>query len=460
MTRSNSRNAWLKRSLTMGTVLLLGVSLAACSSKGETAAVVDGGGVGTADDPVTITMIANQSFSQQWQEKLLPEFNKAYPNIKVEIEGVPYDELLTKSMLDLTATAPEYDIVIVDDPWTPQLAEVGGLLDLKSDAVTGWTDEDYDWDDFYAAPLAASEWDGVQYGVPLRSNLLNRFINTSLYEAAGVEVPDESQTWEEFLEEGEKLVRDTNGDGAADVWALSTMWTRGTLTPTVWQTILDSNGGSLFDEDMNPTFDDDLGAEALQMHKDLMQIAPPGAEAHNFDEPLAAFRGGTVANMFLWGSVYYGTAVDPATTTLTPDEVIVTTMPAGTDGPSSHRGIWSGSINKNSEHPEAAWALLQWMSSKEGEHWSVNNLGVFPARKSTVSSTPEAGNEWLVPVFEAIDAGFTAVEKQQGWRPRDPQSNAIQEILADVTSLAMTGELTAEEALDRGAEEVNDLLAK
>jgi multiple sugar transport system substrate-binding protein len=211
---------------------------------------------------------------------------------------------------------------------------------------------------------------------------------------------------------------------------------------------------------MNPTFNDELGVEALQMHKDLMQIAPPGAEAHNFDEPLAAFRGGTVANMFQWGSVYYGSAVDPSTTTLTPDQVVVMTMPAGTEGPSSHRGVWSGSINKNSAHAEAAWALLQWMSSKDGEHWSANNLGVFPARQSTLSSTPDSGNEWLVPVFKAIADGFAAAGEQEGWRPRDPQSNAIQEILADVTSQAITGELTAQEALDKGADQVRELLGK
>src|SRR6187551_881997 len=162
MKHSVSRHARLTRGLAIALVTVTGVSLAACSSTApEAVPAVDGGGVGTADKPVTVTMIANQSFAPQWEEKLLPEFNKAFPNINVEIVGVPYDEILTKSMLDLTASTPEYDVIIVDDPWTPQLAQTGGLLDLKSDAVADWTAEDYDWDDFYGAPLAASEWEGV-----------------------------------------------------------------------------------------------------------------------------------------------------------------------------------------------------------------------------------------------------------------------------------------------------------
>lgn len=149
MKRSRAHNTWFKRGLTIGTAALLGVSLVSCGpTDGEKAS----GGVGTEENPVTITMIANQSFSQQWLDNLVPEFNKVYPHIKVEIEGVPYEELLTKSMLDLTASDPEYDIIIADDPWTPQLAQTGGLLDLQSDTVKAWTAADYDWDDFYAAP--------------------------------------------------------------------------------------------------------------------------------------------------------------------------------------------------------------------------------------------------------------------------------------------------------------------
>ncbi|MDO9306739.1 MAG: extracellular solute-binding protein, partial [Mesorhizobium sp.] len=141
------------------------------------------------NEPVEIHVMANEAFSNMIQSSEVVEFNKHYPNIKVTVDGVPYVELLAKMMLDATSPTPVYDVLIVDDPWTPQLAEVGALQDLNSAEMAGFTAADFDWADFNAAPLAASEWKGVQYGVPLRSNMLMMFYNRTLYQKAGVPEP-------------------------------------------------------------------------------------------------------------------------------------------------------------------------------------------------------------------------------------------------------------------------------
>lgn len=430
------------------------IGIAGCSGP---AAAPDGGGLGTAEEPVEVRMIANEAFANQWQELMVPEFNKAYPHVKVQIDGVPYAELLAKSMLDQTGTDPTYDVIIADDPWIPQLAQTGALLDLKKDAAE-WTEDDYDWDDFYAAPLAAGEWDGVQYGVPVRSNLLLMFTNKTLYEEAGLPAPTSDLTWDEFFEQAPKLVRDTNGDGTADVWATDTYFTRDSLTPTIWQTILDSNGGDLLDEDNMPAFDNAAGVEALQTQIDMIEFAPPGASTHGFNESLESFRQGKVASMFMWGSVFKGSAVDTATTTLTPDQVGIQVMPVGDELAGAHRGIWSAAVSAKSPNAEAAWALAQWLSSKEGEVWQANNLGVFPARQSTLASTPQPGSEWLAPVFEALGEGFAAAGDGEMWRPRLPESDAVQQILATETARATSGEISAEEAVDNAARLIEELL--
>jgi len=430
------------------------VAAAAVALSGASAYAQDG--LGTPDKPVEVRMIANEAFANQWQTLMVPEFNKKYPNIKVTIDGVPYVELLAKSMLDATGPSPTYDIIIADDRWVPQLATVGALLDLKSPEVAGWTEAGYDWDDFNAAPLAAGEWDGKQYGVPLRSNMLMMFVNKSLYEQAGLPAPTSALTWDQYLEQAPKLVRDTNGDGKADVWAIDTYFVREPLTPTIWQTIMNSNGGQLLDDKGQPAFNGEAGVKALEIHKKLLEYAPTGAVSHGFSESLQAFRQGLVATMFNWGSVYKGSAIDAKTTTLKPEQVSVQVLPVGSTGPGAHRGIWNGAVSAKSEHKQAAWTVIQWLSSKEGEAWHSANLGVFPARKSTLASTPSEA--WLKPVFAALQEAYDASEKGKMWRIRSPKSDAAQQVLADEISRALAGQVAPAEALNIAAEKVGKVL--
>jgi len=431
-----------------------GVSAMTVSAMPVRAAPADGGGLGTAEAPISIRMAANDAFAKLWQTVLVPEFNKKYPHIKVTIDGLTYSEHLTKTLLDLTSATPAYDVICNDDPWTPQIAQTGALLDLKKD-VAAWTDPDFDWNDFYAAPLAASEWKGVQYGVPLRSNMLLMFYNRTHYKKAGLPEPTPKLTWAEYMAQAPKLVQDVKGEGKVNAWAVSTYFARDQLTPTIWQAILNANGGKLLDADGKAAFNTPVGVATLQTFVDLLKYAPPGAKSHVFTEELTAFRQGQLATMFMWGSVFRGTAVDTASTTLKTEEVGIQVMPVGSAGPGTHRGIWSGEISKKTQFPRAAWALLQWMSSKDGERFASANVGSFPARKSTLAGKPEF--PWLAPVFATLAQSYEVAQAGQMWRPRLAKSDAVQQVLADEVARATAGELSPAEALKNAAGRIDKL---
>ena len=409
-----------------------------------------------AQEQVTIYGMVNDAYARIWQDQLVPAFNEQYPNIEVIIDGVPYGEQLPKQMLELTNSPVAYDFLVTDDPWVPQLAATGLLADLKTDLAAS-TDPDYDWEDFHPGPLAAGEWDGIQYGVPIRSNLLLMFYNKTLFEAAGLDEPGAGYSWDDLTADLEQLVRDTDGDGTNDVWGIATYFGRDQLTPTIWQSILNSNGGQLFDADLNPTFNTEVGVAALQYHIDLAQYGPPGAEAYGFTDTLEAFRQGKVAVMFNWGSVFYGAAVNPETTTLTVDQVGIAPLPGGSEvSASSHRGIWVATIPKEAANRDAGWTFVQWVTSKQGEAWATANIGQFPARISTLNG--EAPQDWLVDVYDAILGGYDAIAAGSMWRPRLPDSDAVQRILALHHSRAMAGEVTAEQALTDAEAEIRQFL--
>jgi len=435
-------------------VLAGGLAMVPAAAISQRAEAQSGAGLGTAEKPIAIRMLANSAFSAQWQSLMVPEFNKKFPHIKVTIDGVPYNEHLAKIMLDLTGATPTYDLYAIDDPWVPQVAETGQLLDLKKDA-NAWTAADYDWDDFNAAPLAASEWKGVQYGVPLRCNMLLMFYNRTHFAKAGLPAPTPKLTWDEFRAQMPKLVQDVKGTGSVNAWAISTYFTRDSLTPTIWQGILSAYGGELIDLQGKPGFNNEIGVKALQTHIDLLAFAPPGARAHGFTESLQAFRQGQVATMFQWGSVFKGTAVDTASTTLKTDEVGIQVMPVGTTRPGTHRGIWNGSVSRKSANQQAAWALLHWLTSKEGERFHANVVGAFPARKSTLSAKPDS--DWLVPVYATLQHAYEVAQAGRMWRPRSAKSDRAQSILADATARAFNGDVTVAEALAGAARQIERL---
>src|SRR3954452_5901096 len=248
------------------TVALSALLLAGCSTGGD-ATSTDGGGVGTADAPVDIKVLVNDAYGAQWTEKLLPEFKKDFPNINVTIDGLPYNDQLAKTMLELTNPTPTYDVAREDDNWTSQLASTGGLVDLRGDAVSKWTDADYDRDDFYPASLAAGQYDGKQVWVPARSNILMMLYNKTMYTEAGLPEPTPELTWDEYMTQADALVRDTDGDGVDDVWAVGTYFVRDGLTPTIWQTIMNSNGGTILNEDNTKAALGDEAVAALETHQ-------------------------------------------------------------------------------------------------------------------------------------------------------------------------------------------------
>lgn len=113
-------------------------------------------------------------------------------------------------------------------------------------------------------------------------------------------------------------------------------------------------------------------------------------------------------------------------------------------------------VNAKTSTPEAAWTFVQWLTSKKGEQWQTNTLGVFPARSSTLQMEPE--QEWLKPVYEALEVAWPAIEAGQMWRPHIPESDAVQQILATETGEFMPGNITADEAVERMNSQIDDLL--
>ncbi|MEK8128709.1 extracellular solute-binding protein [Paenibacillus filicis] len=183
------------------TGVMMGSVLAGCGSNAEPAKTTEGGAGDTKQ--VTLKVFTWLSEETMHWNKILPEFYKEYPNIKVDVNVLSTKDDAHEAMkkLDLAAASgQEMDVVMINDSTGyVQRAKAGMLapLDdyLKADGVN--YDSEY---------KATTQMEGKYYALPGR--LLTWFVmlNKQKLDEAGLAVPKE-WTWDEFMEYSKKLTR-------------------------------------------------------------------------------------------------------------------------------------------------------------------------------------------------------------------------------------------------------------
>jgi multiple sugar transport system substrate-binding protein len=144
-----------------------------------------------AQDPVTISL-ASWSLDSTPEFGLLADgFNEAYPEYTVELREYDAAEYDTQMITDLAAgNAPDlYILKNLQHFYTyldgDQLTDVSDVASELGGDVAGL--------DFY-------EVDGVHWAVPYRQDSWYLYYNADLFEAAGVELPDGSWTWDDHAD--------------------------------------------------------------------------------------------------------------------------------------------------------------------------------------------------------------------------------------------------------------------
>ena len=219
----------------------------------------------TADDGSDITLEVWHSFAAESQEEAtfldaINEFEGANPHITIEVTGVPFGDI---DQLYLTAAqggeAP--DIVRLS---SDQLGEIGEvrvdgypLLEDLRPHLTPTERAIYD-----GKALQAMRYGDALYGLPASQDCLSLLYNRDLFDAEGLAYPDENWTEQDLLSAAENLTQ-------GDVYGLAVP----TKVAYWWFPFQNGFGGSLFDEDGNPTLDSNGSAEALDWYLSLEPVS-------------------------------------------------------------------------------------------------------------------------------------------------------------------------------------------
>lgn len=217
--------------------------------------------------------------------------------------------------------------------------------------------------------------------------------------------------------------------------------------------LLVANGGALFDEDWNPTFNSEAGVEAVNFFKDLYdaKAVPAGALNYLWDDTGLGFASGTVALNLDWAG-WASFFNDPANSKVAGDIGLIR-APKGSAG---IRTGWSGShsfsITETCDNTEAAASFITFLTNHDSQMVEAT-AGLLPTRSKVWDDAKAKfsadGNDFLVEVFETYALSMS----EDAFTPPliTPWIEVSNEIWPQLQA-AILGEKTPQEALDDAAD--------
>ena len=210
-----------------------------------------------------ISLTVWHSFAAESQEEAtffdaIQIFEQTHPHIQVEVTGIPFADI--DRQYEIAAQAGQApDIVRLS---SDQLGKIGEIrvngFPLLEDLRPHLTPNQRSTFDDQA--LHSMRYGDALYGLPASQDCLSLLYNRALFDAEGLDYPDESWTTRDMISAAENL---TQGDvyGLA-IPVKAAYW---------WFPFQNGFGGSLFDSGGNPTLDSNGSAEALDWYLSLEQ---------------------------------------------------------------------------------------------------------------------------------------------------------------------------------------------
>lgn len=351
------------------------------------------------------------------------------------------------------AKIPDYverNMLLPVDKYLQNTPDVNDILPIYRDLYMKYQGHDY-----------GMVYDGDKQLLFYRKDIFQKY--NAEYRAKYGKDLEPPKTWAEYDQIAKFLTRDTNGDGKIDLYGTAIFG--GDAKRYIW--FADrylSKGDQWFDSNMNPLITSKDGVQTLQ---DLINLndngsTPPHA-MYDWIDLNNAFLQGHVAMVVQWSDTsrdQYDTTTWKSTVA---NKVGWALMPA--DNPNAPRGgVWIGrvlSISSKSKHPDKAWQIISYITSKQVSGQAVNSTSTInDAFRYSQLTTDTKGPFPTV----ALNQNFLDTVKQSlkntnadlmipgGWDYMEAFDQNIY--------LAYIHKLTAQQALQKTANEWNQITDK
>ncbi len=412
----------MKRSFTLFTTALLLLSL------------LIGAGTASAQDEVTLTIWTFGAFFTDLYVGIEDAYKEIAPHVTIVVEEIPYGQLYDNLQGAFVAGVGAPDIADVEQGVISRfLKGEPGLLPLN-DLIAPYED------DYIMAKTALYADQGAIYGIDHCLCPVVLYYQHEIFADAGIEMP--IATWDEFIEASAALT----DQGIAALVLDDRSW------GDYYMLLLQSGSPGLFDGEGNVIVDSPGNIAVLEWYLDLLESGV-AISTGDYHATMGLFAEGKIASVigadWFAGSLKNELADAAGRWRAAP-------LPAFEEGGSrtSTHGGTAYTITTQSEHPDEAWAFIEFALFNEDNkifEYHVNNL--LPPVLSHLD------NEALLapdPYFDNQSVGelFLELAPEVPFQERGPWFNEATTLVANAVFEATQGEKTAEQALKDAADEL------
>ncbi|MCI8441646.1 MAG: sugar ABC transporter substrate-binding protein [Provencibacterium sp.] len=307
-------------------------------------------------------------------EEVIAAFEAKYPGTKVNLEYIPEKYTEKIDTMFMGGNAP--DVIYGHPHYFANWAEQGLLMDL-TDRVEA--EKDFYFNEKFAQNIYdAFRWNGKYIATINGHDTYLLYYNKDLFDAAGVAYPDDSWTWDSYVEAARKLTRE---DAAGKQYA--------TIIPQGMQDsfpILYSFGASIFDDMNHPTkvtVNTPEMVEGMRFIQDLVQKYGVAPDYQSSDLTGGSFETGRVA-MDIAGSW------SPASRkNITDFKWDMANLPMKAGSERRTTAFFAGyAVNANTKNPDLAYEFARFFQDDEGQN-ILSQLGLITVINKEIASKKE-----------------------------------------------------------------------
>ena len=295
-----------------------------------------------ANEKKTLTVWA-WNIAAKGLELTIPSFEKAHPNVKVEVVDIGTDDLYDKLTIGFAANSGLPDVVQIESERIPSYVNnfPNGFWKMTEVA------------DIYIKDFAPSQWiqskiNGKIYSLPWGPGPVVMFYRSDFFQKAGVN-PDSIKTWDDLIKAGNKIQK-----ANPNVNLMSTFFT---TDDSLFRILMNQLGTFYFNKNGEITINSPKAVEAMSLVKELKDKGLL-INTDSTDATVTAVKNNKIAVTVSgewWGGLLKDQCPEQA------GKWRVMRMPAFTPGGlrAANYGGSTLAIPAQSENPELAWEFVK-----------------------------------------------------------------------------------------------------